>query len=230
MRKVLITGTNRGLGLAWVRHLAKENWRVFASCRHPSDATELNRLADSDEKVSVHRCDVTVPDDVRGLYWELEHEPVDLLITNAGVYLEKGATHLGDLRFDDWMRTLEVNLFGQVRMVEAFQNNLERTRNPLVVPISSHMGSIADITAPGSYYYRSSKSALNAAMRGLAAELEPRGIGLMLLHPGGVMTRMGPARGLRPEESVAGMYRLVERFDRKMHGRFFRYDGTELPW
>ncbi|SCZ63380.1 SDR family oxidoreductase [Thiohalomonas denitrificans] len=230
MPNALITGSNRGLGLAWVRHLTSENWRVFASCRHPGDATELNAFAEHKDSISVHRCDVTVADDIRGLYWELEEQPIDLLITNAGVYLEKGATTLGSLRFDDWMRTLEVNVFGQVRIIEAFHDNLERARNPLVVPISSHMGSIADITVPGSYYYRSSKAALNAAMRGLAAELMEHGIGLMLLHPGGVMTRMGPAHGLSPEESVAGMYRLVEKFDHKMHGRFYRYDGSELPW
>ncbi|WP_303904298.1 SDR family oxidoreductase [Thiohalomonas denitrificans] len=230
MPNALVTGSNRGLGLAWVRHLAGEDWRVFASCRHPGDAVELTTLAGRSDGISVHRCDVTVPDDIRGLYWDLEDQPIDLLVANAGVYLEKGATVLGSLRFDDWMRTMEVNLFGQVRMIEAFHNNLETARNPLVASISSHMGSVSDITVAGSYYYRSSKAALNAAMRGLAAEFMERGIGLMLLHPGGVMTRMGPPHGLSPEESVAGMYQLVKRFDRKMHGRFYRYDGSELPW
>lgn len=230
MPNALITGSNRGLGLAWVHQLANENWQVFASCRHPHDATELNAFARHSDNVRVHRCDVTVPDDIRGLYWDLEDQTIDLLIANAGVYLEKGATRLGSLRFDDWRRSIEVNVFGQVRMVEAFHNNLERARNPLVVPISSHMGSVTDITSPGSYYYRSSKAALNAAMRGLAAELTVDGIGLMLLHPGGVMTRMGPSQGLSPAESVAGMYHLIKKFDAKMHGRFFRYDGSELPW
>lgn len=230
MPSVLITGSNRGLGLAWVRRFADEGWRVYASCRHPAEATELQALAAVHDGVTLHRADVTVPDDIRGLYWELEDEPIDVLLSNAGVYLEKDATELGSLRYDDWMRTFQVNTLGQVRMVEAFADNVARSRNKLVVSITSHMGSVADITVPGSYYYRSSKAALNAAMRGLAAELAPKNVGLLLLHPGGVETRMGPSRGLTPDESVAGMRRLIERFEPAMSGRFFRYDGSELPW
>jgi NAD(P)-dependent dehydrogenase (short-subunit alcohol dehydrogenase family) len=100
-----------------------------------------------------------------------------------------------------------------------------------VVAITSHMGSIADITAPRDYAYRSSKAALNAAMHGLARELEPRGIGVLLLHPGWVRTRMGGSSApLSPEESARGMLSLVDRFQPGMSGELFRYDGVRLPW
>jgi len=93
------------------------------------------------------------------------------------------------------------------------------------------MGSIAEIGAAGSYAYRSSKAALNAAMKGLSLELADRGIGVLLLHPGWVHTRMGgPGAPIEPEESVRGMLRLVERFQMGDSGRFFRYDGSRLPW
>lgn len=93
------------------------------------------------------------------------------------------------------------------------------------------MGSIADIEHPGSYYYRSGKAALNAAMQGLAAKLAPRGIGVLILHPGSVKTRMGPRNGISPEESVQGMRRLIDNFQlQKDTGRFLRYDGTVMSW
>jgi NAD(P)-dependent dehydrogenase (short-subunit alcohol dehydrogenase family) len=99
-----------------------------------------------------------------------------------------------------------------------------------VVAISSHMGSIADIQSPGSYYYRSSKAALNAAMQGLSIELKARQIGVLILHPGGVKTRMGPQGGISAEESVRGMRRIIDRFTLAETGKFMRYDGVELPW
>ena len=96
--------------------------------------------------------------------------------------------------------------------------------------MTSHMGSIGDIDTPGSLYYRSSKAALNATMQGLTAELEPAGIGVLLLHPGGVTTRMGPREGLTPADSVRGLRRQVAAFDLAQTGRFVRFDGTEMPW
>jgi NAD(P)-dependent dehydrogenase (short-subunit alcohol dehydrogenase family) len=113
---------------------------------------------------------------------------------------------------------------------ESFVENVARGEKRLIVAVSSHMGSIGDIQSPGNYYYRSSKSALNAAMQGLAAILKPRGIGVLILHPGGVKTRMGPRRGISPEESVQGMRRIVESFSLEETGRFIKYDGTPMPW
>jgi NAD(P)-dependent dehydrogenase (short-subunit alcohol dehydrogenase family) len=93
------------------------------------------------------------------------------------------------------------------------------------------MGSIAEIAVPGDYYYRSSKAALNAAMKGLSLSLREHGIGVLLLHPGWVKTRMGGEDApLSPAESVAAMRALVDRFGMDMNGRFFRYDGSEIPW
>ena len=93
------------------------------------------------------------------------------------------------------------------------------------------MGSITDIKAAGDYYYRSSKAALNAAMRGLSFELGRRGIGVLLLHPGWVRIRMGgPEAPLLPPESVRGMRNIVARFSLADTGRFYRYDGIEMPW
>lgn len=117
-----------------------------------------------------------------------------------------------------------------MRVAEALVDNVAASDKRLIVAISSHMGSIADIQSPDSYYYRSSKAALNAAMQGLSVQLKPLGIGVLILHPGGVKTRMGPRDGITPKESVLGMRHIIDRFTMADTGRFIRYDGTELPW
>lgn len=228
---LLITGANRGLGLEWARQYAEVGWRVFATCRHPGEAQSLQRLAEKHDGLSVHRLDVTASEEIRALCWELEEEPVDILLGNAGVYLEKNIAEFGSLCYHDWLRTLEINTLGTVRVAERFLENIARSEKRLIVAVSSHMGSIADIQDPGSYYYRSSKAALNAAMQGLAVKLKPHGVGVLLFHPGGVNTRMGPRHGITPEESVRGMRRILEEFDLERDtGTFLKYDGTPMPW
>lgn len=231
MPSVFITGSNRGVGLEYVRQYAHAGWRVYASCRHPGDARDLTDLAGRTENVSVHRLDVTSLEDVRGIHWEMEGLPVDVLLSNAGIYLEKGSPPTGPIRYEDWKRTLEANTLGPARVVEALAENVAMSHRRLVVVMSSHMGSIADIESPGSYYYRSSKAALNATMQGMAVALRERGIGVLLLHPGGVDTRMGPRVNPIPvRKSVEGLRALIDRFEMSWTGRFLRYDGTELPW
>jgi NAD(P)-dependent dehydrogenase (short-subunit alcohol dehydrogenase family) len=231
MASVLITGSNRGIGLEWARQLAAEGWRVYATARHPEEAHELAALADQFVDVVVMRLDVSVVEDVRATYLALRGQPIDLLINNAGVYLEKGTPHLGCLRYDDWLRTLAVNTLGPVRVTEALLDNLMLGQRKQVVVTTSHMGSIEDILAPGDYYYRSSKAALNAAFRGFAAELRPRGINVTILHPGAVATRMGgPESDLTAEESVRAMRRLIDRLTLEESGEFYRYNGVRLPW
>lgn len=231
MDSILVTGANRGLGLEWCRQYAAAGWRVYATCRYPETATELQALASRHANLSLHRLDVTSVEHCAALRAELGDTPIDLLVNNAGIYLEKYAPDSA-IHYDDWLLTLQVNTLGAVRVTEALAHNVARSRRRLVVAISSHMGSIADISAPGSYYYRASKAALNAAMKGLALAYRPLGIGVLILHPGWVKTRMGgwDEAPLTPEQSVAGMRRLVEAYTPAMSGRFFRYDGTELPW
>jgi NAD(P)-dependent dehydrogenase (short-subunit alcohol dehydrogenase family) len=232
MQRVLITGSNRGLGLEWVRQCAGRGWRVFATCRDPDSAVDLRDLADRDPSVSLHRLDVTDGSQIDDLAESLRDEAIDLLVNNAGVYFERwGKDPVGRIRYGDWEETFRVNTLGPMRVTEALLAHLNRGERPLVVAITSHMGSIADIDSPRDYAYRSSKAALNAAMHGLAHELKPRGIGVLLLHPGWVRTRMGGASApIGPEESVRGMLDRVDRYEPNLSGGFFRFDGTRMPW
>lgn len=227
---ILVTGSNRGLGLEWVRQYARQGWRVIATCRHPAEATALRQIGEQYPQVSIHRLDVTRSEDIRAISWELEGLSIDILLSNAGVYLEKGKPEFGCLHYEDWSRAFAINTLGGIRVAEALVENIACSRRRLIVAISSHMGSIADIQSPGSYYYRSSKAALNASMQGLSLELKPRRIGVIILHPGGVKTRMGPTHGISTQENVKGMRRIIDRFTLADSGRFIRYDGVELPW
>jgi NAD(P)-dependent dehydrogenase (short-subunit alcohol dehydrogenase family) len=232
MPNVLITGSNRGLGMEWVRQYAEEGWRVFATCRRPTEAVELNDLAVSRKNVTVHPLDVVKTDAINALAVELMKESIDVLINNAGVYLEKYyEIGLGKIKYDDWQYTFKVNTLGPVRVIEALRDHVARSTRRLVVVISTHMASITDIVTPGAYYYRSTKAALNAVMEGLTHELMQKDIGVLILHPGWVRTRMGgEGTDLMPRESVSGMRKLVENFKGEYSGRFFRYDGIEMPW
>ncbi len=228
---MLITGANRGLGLEWARQYAEAGWRVYASCRRPAEARELDALAGRHPRLSVHRLDVTDSEQLRTLQLDLEEARIDVLLNNAGVYLDKFMGDLGGIDYEVWLRAFAVNTLGAVRVTEALAGQVAASEKKRVVAISSHMGSIAEIAAPGNYAYRSSKAALNAAMKGLSHALAQRGIGVLLLHPGWVKTRMGgPDAPLTPAQSVHGMRALVESFRPEMNGRFFRYDGTEIPW
>lgn len=230
MTSVLVTGSNRGLGLEWCRQYAEAGWHVFATCRNPETADALHDLAREHSRLSIHRLDVARPESVYAIRAELQHEPIDVLINNAGIYLEKYAPTTS-LRYDEWQQTLEVNTLSPLRVTEALLEPVARSQRRLVVAISSHMGSIAEISAPGDTYYRSSKAALNAAMKGYAFALRERGIGVLLLHPGWVKTRMGGWDApLSAAESVAGMRALVDAFSLDQSGRFLRYEGTEIPW
>ena len=230
MTSVLVTGSNRGIGLEWCCQYAGAGWRVFATCRHPETADALHDLARAHSGLSVHRLDVTRPESVYALRAELQHETIDVLINNAGIYLEKYAPTAA-LRYDEWQQTLEVNTLGPLRVSEALLERVAHSQRKLVVALSSHMGSIAEISAPGDTYYRSSKAALNAAMKGFSLSLRERGIGVLLLHPGWVKTRMGGQDApLTAAESVAGMRTLVDAFSLDQSGRFLRYNGTEIPW
>lgn len=232
MQSILITGSNRGLGLEWARQYAELGWRVFATCRSPEQAEALQQLAAHNATLSVHRLDVTDATHVQQLANELQQQPLDILVNNAGVYFERwGKDKLGNIDYAAWLETCQVNILGAVRITEALRKQLARGSKRLVVMTTSHMGSITDIAGPNDYAYRSSKAALNAVVKGLAYELAEAGIGILLVHPGWVRTRMGGQQGrFSVSESVHNMRRLVERFQLQDSGRFYRYDGVIIPW
>ena len=231
MPSILITGANRGLGLAFSKQYAAAGWRIYAACRVPDDADTLNAAAAATEgRLTVHALDIGDGDSVAALAAGLANEPLDVLLNNAGVYLGKGRG-FGETDYDDWQETLRINTLAPLRMVEALIGNIESSDRKQIVCISSKMGSMADNTSGGAYLYRSSKAALNAVMRSLAADLADRGVTVVAFHPGWVSTDMGGKEApVSPATSAHGMREVINALTPADSGRFLDYQGKDVPW
>jgi len=230
MGSILVTGSNRGIGLELVRCFADLSWRVFAACRHPQDAAELQELAGAHPLLTVHPLDVSDPAQIRRLADELRDLPIDILFNNAGIF---GPAQQGFGESDPagWLETLRVNTVAPLQMAEAFVENVARSRLKVIASMGSLMGSLADNTSGGYYAYRTSKAGVHMVMRGLAADLSPRGIVAVVFHPGWVQTRMGgPTAPVTPRESAAGISEVLQRLTPRDTGKFFDYTGAERPW
>lgn len=224
MPTALVTGANRGIGLEFVRQYAGAGWHVIATCRKPDTAAELKAVAGT---VEIHRLDVTDAGQIAALAQTLKGRPIDLLINNAGIM---GHGTIGRIDYAAWEEVLRVNTLAPVRIVEALLPNVAASERRQIVALTSRMGSIAE-SGGGYYAYRSSKAALNAAMHALAADLKGQRITVALFHPGWVKTDMGgPGALVAPRDSVAGMRAVIERLRPADSGRFFNYDGSEIPW
>ena len=136
------------------------------------------------------RLDVTDVASVRAAAVELQGEPIDLLLNNAGIGGPWGQT-IGNIDYETWARVLDVNTLGPMRVAEVFVDNVEHSKRKLIVTVTSGMGSIGDNTSGGAFAYRSSKAAVNMVMRSLAIDLAPRGITCVVINPGWVQTDMG---------------------------------------
>ncbi len=130
-----------------------------------------------------------------------------------------------------WAEVLRVNTMSPLKVSAVFAGNVARSGLKKIVTITSQMGSIADNWSGGSYIYRSSKAALNAAMKSLAHDLAAKKIAVAVLHPGWVRTDMGGSGAtIDPFESVAGLRQVIEDLNFENSGRFLAYDGREIPW
>ncbi|HUD70872.1 MAG TPA: SDR family oxidoreductase [Dongiaceae bacterium] len=227
-RTVLITGANRGLGLEFARQYRAAGWKVIGTARKPDEAADLKALG---EGVRVVSLDVTRPESVAALTAALGKEPIDLLINNAGQGVGFEGGSLGALKIDDFDRVMQVNAVGPVRVTQALLPNLRAGKGKTIVGISSVLGSIAANRDGGFYGYRESKAALDMFMRGIAAELKGDGFICIALIPGWVKTDMGgPDAPLTPEQSVTGMRKVLDGLKPEDTGKFWSYDGSNIPW
>lgn len=231
MPSVLITSANRGLGFEFAVQYLSASWHVHAACRHPRAAESLRQLAGSrKDRIDILAMDVTNAASVEAAAESLEGRAIDLLINSAGI-IGPADQRTGRVDYASWTQVLDVNTLGPMRVTEAFLEHLARSERKLVVTLTSGMGSIADNTSGGSIAYRSSKAAVNMAMRSAAIDLRPRGIACVVLNPGWVKTDMGgPNATLTAEASVTAMRRLIETLGLEQSGKFFNHNGREYPW
>ncbi len=219
-RNVLITGANRGIGLELARIASARGAHVVAACRATS--TELTALGVE----IVEGVEVSDATSRRALVGAIGDRALDVVIHNAGI-LRSDA--LGSIDEASVRQQLEVNAIAPLMLTEALAPRL-REGSKLAV-VTSRMGSIADNGSGGSYGYRMSKAAVNAAFKSLAIDLGKKGVLVAILHPGWVRTEMTRGTGhASAAESAAQIWQRIDALDASTSGKFQHANGEALPW
>ncbi|WP_271271531.1 SDR family oxidoreductase [Aliamphritea hakodatensis] len=227
---ILITGTNRGIGLELTRQFAASNWRVLACSRQPQHASELQSLAAQYSNIELFELDVTDYPQAAALSDRLKDIPIDILLSNAGSYGPKGYD-FGNVDPQAWRDVLETNTIAPLMLAQAFVSQVAASRQKLIAVISSKVGSITDNQGGGGYIYRSSKTAVNQVVKSLSVDLAPMNISVVSLHPGWVQTEMGgPNALISTTESVNGLQQILLQAGPAQSGQFLEYNGNTIPW
>ena len=240
MPSVLITGANRGLGLEFTRQYLKDGWEVHAFCRQPDKAAELGAMvAESRGNIQLREMDIGNKEQIEAAAKELKGLPIDLLINNAGiadgygrgVYEMKEAPDIQNYDFAFWEEMMRINTLAPAKIIGAFLENIRAGGQKKIASLSSGLGSITNLAWAGKYGYCASKAGLNMVSKGLAEWLKPENIMVISLSPGWTRTaRGGPHATNSAEESVSGMRHVISSLTLAETGRFWNFDGVELPW
>jgi NAD(P)-dependent dehydrogenase (short-subunit alcohol dehydrogenase family) len=195
--------------------------------------------ADYPQRIRLLTLDVTDHAAVDRLAVALEATPIDVLLNSAGTmgsgsFARDGLAFgsFGNSDFEDWAQVFRLNVLGSMKMAEAFVTHVARSEQKKIVTLTSMLGSVANNRIGGLYAYRASKAAVNAIMKSMSIDLaKSHGIAATALHPGWVRTELGgPNADIDAATSVAGMRRVIDALTLANAGRFWVYDGSELPW
>jgi len=253
--RVLITGSNRGIGLEFARQYAEQGWQVIATCRSPAKAEALQAIAAKHANVRIQAMDIADGDSVDALAEALRDQPVDLLLNNAAYLGQPGEQQFPDIDFDVFARILAVNTMGTTRVTIAFREHVLASNQKKIVILGSAAGSIGQVSAaPNTYLpYRASKAGLHLIARNLSFALAEEGITVGLINPGLVDTRgvldrqpgepvpeefvpimplieQGIIELQRPADAVRDMRVQIDAMSLQTPGLFMNYDGREVPW
>ncbi len=234
---VLVTGSNRGIGLEFVRQYAALGWEVIATARNPDRADRLNALAAAHSNVTVERLDVTNGEHLAALAEKYKGQAIDVLINNAGLSGDfMGAEQrFGTLDYSVVDTFMRVNAIGPLRVTEALYDNVRRSERKTVVAITALLGvhSFKYGGFDGAYWYKVSKAAMNAAMYNLAQEAKKDGVIVTLLTPGEVAVEKVENPGpqfISPAESIAGMIEVIDGLTLADSAAIIRYNGKRYEF
>jgi NAD(P)-dependent dehydrogenase (short-subunit alcohol dehydrogenase family) len=248
---VLITGASRGIGLGFARNYAERNWNVIATARNPDAAADLREVAERSENVVVEKLDVLDSDDLAALAERYAGRPIDVLINNAAFHGGSPESHrLGHYDFDVFQQYMAVNVFGPLKVSEAFIDNVKEGKQKKIVSLTTRLASMTNPPPFNAFQFQIiSKTALNQAMRLLRRELKGTGILVLILSPG-LLDTDGAAKGracvaasladgspppppipVRPvAEGVAAMVRIISELDASYDGYHMGVDGQIVDW
>lgn len=248
---VLVTGSNRGIGLELVKQYAADGWDVIATSRTPADDEDLQALARANSNVSIEKLDVTDMDQISALSEKYRGKPIDVLINNAGLLGGRPGQDWGNLDADLFSQLMSVNVFGPIKVSEAFADNVAASDQKKIIVISSTIGSISRMQNPTPFpLLATSKAAVNMAMRTVAMQLKDQGVTVAMLMPGVVQTRMMYQAGgmsleeasqqttfdfdrpgtITAEESASRIRNVVRSLDGSETGIFLNNDGSPIDW
>lgn len=233
MKKILITGANRGIGLELTRQLLANGDLIIATCRQPIKAVELHALAEAfADRLMIQQLDVTNDDSVADAKTAVSRKikSLDILINNAGIlYGDETLTNFDPKKM---LHTFDVNVVGTMRVVTQFIELLRLGDSAKIINISSQLGSMLENERnTGRYSYNSSKAALNMVTRKLVHDTKEDKITVISMHPGWVQTDMGGASAtLSIPESAQGIINVMSQLTLADSGKFYVYSGEEHPW
>ena len=217
MKNIVITGANRGIGLALTHKYLDNGDNVFALCRKSSK--ELS----STNAIIIENIDIRSMESIETSLIYFDDIKIDILINNAGQWVNDNKD------YDKLIDNYNINSIGAMRVVDSLKNRLNFKSK--IIFVTSKMGSIEDNSSGGRYGYRMSKAALNAYGKSLSQDLLPLGISVGLIHPGWVKTDMGGSNALISAELSASEIMLtIDKIDLTNTGSFFNYDGKKIPW
>lgn len=227
---IVITGTNRGIGLEFVRQYLTQGATIDTGVRHPDKAEALAGLAkDAGGRLRIFSCDTSNDAGVEAFAAAVGEKPVDLLVNNAGVIGTWGGYLDGNL--DEAAHLYNTNTLGSIRMMRAFLPHLRRSSGRKIVNLSTSVASIADTTTDMYFGYRMSKAALNMATKVWSQMLAGEGFTLLAIHPGWVKTDMGGEQApTTPEESVRGMIAQIDKRGPADTGTYLDFTGKAMAW
>ena len=231
MTTVVVTGANRGLGLALAHHYLGRGAHVIGGCRRPDEADVLRHTG-----AEVQPLDTASEKSMEAFAATIGDRPVDLLYNNAGidakaVGADDGARGALDITTEQFLAVINVNVVGPLRLVQLLADNL-RAGPGKVANISSQVGSFEVAKRIGrDVSYTASKAALNMVTLKQSQALRPDGVAVVCLHPGWVRSDMGgPGATLDPMEAAAGVARVLDTVTIDDTGKFFQWDGSIHPW
>ena len=231
MRIALITGANRGIGLEIAKQLAKRGFHVVVAARNEASGGQVAKeIQASGDRATFLSLDVSNSHSIREAASRFASisDRLDVLINNAGIYPDEGAT-IATIPRDRLVQTFETNTFGALEVTQAFLPYLRRAGTSRIINVSSGYGQLEGMS-PNVPSYCLSKLALNGLTIMLADALLTNGIAVNSVCPGWVRTDMGgPSATRSVEEGADTSVWLADEASHKLTGKFFR-DRQEIPW